>query len=172
MKTFLVTGGTGNDELTGGGGANLLLGGAGNDFLITDGNGPNIISGGDGSDTVLDYFGNSTITGGLGNYTLLSFTSTYAYNSPSEGEDLIQYFASGDTKISISRSGFGLGSSPLGTLPSGLFTTSSIYTSAQKFFFDTVASNLFFDTDGSAGLPATLIAHISSPITASDIILV
>ena len=70
-----LSGGSGNDHITGAGGADTLAGGAGNDTLngvggndiITGGTGNDIIDGGSGTDTIEGDAGADVITGGTGN---------------------------------------------------------------------------------------------------------
>lgn len=70
-----VTGGSGNDSLTGSTGADSILGGAGNDSLqgnggtdtIDGGTGNDILTGGSGVDSILGGDGNDTIDSGAGN---------------------------------------------------------------------------------------------------------
>src|SRR5215831_18238646 len=64
-----VTGGSGNDAITGSAAANVLTGGAGNDS-ITGSAVANVLTGGAGNDSILAGAGNDIIIGGLGNDTM------------------------------------------------------------------------------------------------------
>ncbi|MEH2281794.1 MAG: calcium-binding protein [Nostoc sp.] len=78
----LLSGGDGNDTLSGlgnattsshpsGKGNNTLNGGAGDDYFNIDlSQGDNLLSGGDGNDTLSGAFGNNTLNGGNGNDTI------------------------------------------------------------------------------------------------------
>ncbi len=75
---YTVTGGAGNDRLTGGTGDDDLDGGADDDILtgndgddrLTGGDGNDTLTGGDGDDTLIGGDGNDTLTGGDGDDTL------------------------------------------------------------------------------------------------------
>ncbi|MCB1479112.1 MAG: VCBS repeat-containing protein, partial [Rhodobiaceae bacterium] len=69
-----VTGGSGNDTLTGTSGANVISGGAGNDSLV-GGAGDDVLSGGTGNDTIALDGGADTIDGGA-DYDILDVIVT------------------------------------------------------------------------------------------------
>jgi Ca2+-binding RTX toxin-like protein len=94
-----VTGGTGNDAITGNGLSNGLSGGSGNDSLLgADGNdtlsgdaGNDLLDGGAGVDTLTGGAGNDTLTGGSGD-------DTYAFNTNSAlGTDTVNELGGGGT---------------------------------------------------------------------------
>jgi len=73
-----VTGGTGDDTLTGSAGDNTFNGGAGNDTL----------SGGDGSDTLYGDAGNDSLMGGDGDDTILDSLGTNQIDGGPGGGDI------------------------------------------------------------------------------------
>ena len=74
-----VTGGAGNDILTGDGAANILDGGAGNDTL----------NGAAGTDTLTGGLGDDIIDGGLGNDTAVFGKSVFAFNFSTTGSLIV-----------------------------------------------------------------------------------
>jgi Ca2+-binding RTX toxin-like protein len=90
-----VTGGTGNDVLTGDGGANVLDGGTGNDTL----------TGGAGGDTLLGGLGNDTLNGGVGNDRLDGGAGNDTLNGGLLGNDVF-VFAPGFGNDTIQAAGF------------------------------------------------------------------
>ena len=83
-----VSGGSGNDTISGTGAANSLDGGAGNDTLLGLG-GIDILTGGLGNDTLIGGAGNDVLSGGLGNDT---FSYTFG-----DGADTVAGGAGTDT---------------------------------------------------------------------------
>ena len=76
----IVTGGSGNDSITGNAAANILIGGEGNDtidggdgddLLLQGGGGDDVLIGGNGNDSLLGEGGNDTLIGGTGNNSLI-----------------------------------------------------------------------------------------------------
>jgi Ca2+-binding RTX toxin-like protein len=62
-----ISGGVGNDSLTGGGANDTIDGGAGNDIIITSGTNNDVVTGGDGDDSITGATGNDNLNGGAGN---------------------------------------------------------------------------------------------------------
>jgi uncharacterized protein len=95
--------------------------------------------------------GNDIIFGGIGTDNLFGGAGKdiFSYNSPTEGFDKINDFAVGDDRFSFDRTGFGLGSDPVGTLNATRFGIGTVATSAtQRFIYNDRSGILFFDADG------------------------
>jgi pimeloyl-ACP methyl ester carboxylesterase len=151
--------GDGDDEISGGNGKDRLFGGNGNDALTGQG----------GNDTFVGGEGGDVLTGGDG-------SDSFVFDNPNEGPDTIMDFASGD-EIVISASGFGAGLASGGFVPSDQFLyqagSSDPTSSNQRFIYNVVEGNLYFDADGSGSQsPTTLIANLlTKPIlTSNDIV--
>lgn len=114
-ETFRVSGGNGNDTLTGaagddslsgGRGNDILNGGAGNDQLLGD-DGNDILNGGAGNDILLGRSGNVTLNGGAGddylagvgtyNYTLNGGVGNDTLNGGAVGNDILSGGAGNDS---------------------------------------------------------------------------
>jgi Ca2+-binding RTX toxin-like protein len=141
------TGNTLNNSLTGNTADNLLDGG----------NGKDILTGGAGNDILVGGFGNDNLTGGTG-------ADRFAFNTPSEGIDIITDFkgSQGD-KIVISAAGFG------GGLVAGASISSAqlvLGTTANQgfgqFLYEGGTGQLFFDPDGIGAGAAQQIANLSN----------
>jgi len=101
-----ISGGSGNDSLQGNGGTDTIDGGTGNDIL-TGGSGVDSILGGDGNDTIDSGAGNDLINGGAGNDEVrfdLSGTSGTVTISNLSSADIIDGGADTDA-IRISQTG-------------------------------------------------------------------
>jgi Ca2+-binding RTX toxin-like protein len=82
----VIRGGLGNDNITGGTGDNFLYGEAGDDTL-TGGTGNELLDGGDGNDALNGAAGNNTLLGGAGTDTLTTLTVTVGNNILQGGAD-------------------------------------------------------------------------------------
>lgn len=135
-----LSGGSGNDILTGNALANLLIGNAGNDTL----------SGGDGADRLRGGLGNDILTGGAGSDTFVFDTAPNAKSNL----DTITDFVSGTDAIAFSKAAFaGLAGLATGTLPSTAFWSGAGVTSAHdaddRLIYNTTTGVLYYDADGS-----------------------
>jgi Ca2+-binding RTX toxin-like protein len=123
------------------------IGSSGNNNIYGYGIGDNIIDGGDGIDNLFGGAGNDTF--------VLSKTSA----------DNIGDFGVGNDRLQISASDFGGGLIANVTLLSGQLrvgTTDVADTTVQRFIYNTINGNLFFDADGSAGSSSAIkIANLS-----------
>jgi Ca2+-binding RTX toxin-like protein len=128
-----VTGGAGNDTLTGNALANRLIGGAGADTL-NGGAGADRLTGGDGNDNFV--FGSSGVT-----------------QLSQMGVDTITDFSSGD-KIQLSLAAFGA-LTATGVLDATKFATvnsdAAAAGEAALIVYNTVNGNLFYNADGVTG---------------------
>jgi Ca2+-binding RTX toxin-like protein len=151
-----ITGGQGNDILTGNAGANVLSGRDGNDTL-TGGAQVDIMTGGDGAD-VFNYLSKAEIVSASDHIT--DFTS-----------------ADGD-QIGIKKSGFGIASGINGSTfdSQHYFDDQNGHTATgvnhAQFIFDNATGELYFDADGQAG-GEVVFAHFDSVahMSASDFLL-
>jgi Ca2+-binding RTX toxin-like protein len=114
-----VTGGSGDDVLTGDGFQNILMGGAGADTL-TGGDEADTLDGGAGNDTLIGGGGDDTLSGGSGNDTLSGGTGNDRLNGGSgtnvidggrdaDGEDNDIVVAVADANITLSDSALVIG---------------------------------------------------------------
>ncbi len=140
-------GGTSNgDRLLGNASANQLYGHDGADWLDGRG-GKDMLTGGAGADTLV---------GGAGK-------DTFAYNSISEGGDLITDFVSADDTISVASSGFG-SSLATGTLDKTLLVVGADVgptLATGQFLYDTSTGVLSWDADGTGSGSAVTVARLS-----------
>jgi len=146
-----VSGGTGNDLITGnqtdntldgGGGDDTLNGGTGTDTLVGDGGADSLI-GGDGGDTLSGGAGDDVLTGGAGN-------DVFAFAAGGEGTDTIADFADGDA-IRVAGAAFS------GTVTAG---DGSIVAAGSVQVGTTAGgvTTLHLDTDGTADAAELSIA--------------
>src|ERR1044072_6085337 len=130
------------------------------------------MSGGDGDDNVIGGDGDDTVEGGDGRDFMVGGdgADTFAFQSASDGPDVIDDFAPGTDTIQVSASGFGGGLTAGGTvsLVSGADPTASGATG--QFLFDTDDGRLLWDADGTGSGDAVLVATLSNvpSLTASD----
>lgn len=95
-----LRGGSSNDTLDGAGGCDTLSGDAGHDLLI-GGGASDFLRGGNGDDTLAGGTGADTLSGGAG-------ADAFAFELPNQGRDQIVDFRSGEDRILLSQSGFGI----------------------------------------------------------------
>ncbi|BAY93855.1 MULTISPECIES: choice-of-anchor I family protein [unclassified Tolypothrix] len=156
-----LLGGKGDDTLSGGSGNDALEGGDGNDRLYGDA-GNDILLGGDGDDWLAGGEGRDFLTGGSGSDRFY-FTGTGEF-------DTIIDFNPGVDKIVISKSEFSL-SQALGTLDAGLFRTGTrATTESDRFIYDRLRGNLFFDADGTGSSAQIQIGQLfnRAALTSND----
>jgi Ca2+-binding RTX toxin-like protein len=144
-----------------------ITGGSGNDVLTGNASG-NIISGRDGNDTLTGGAQVDTLTGGTG-------ADVFNYLNKTEivgASDFITDFSSADgDKIGISKSGFGIAAGVTASTfaSQNYFVEESghVATSVNhaQFIFDTTANALYFDADGSGVAAAVEMAHFNGTIT-------
>jgi Ca2+-binding RTX toxin-like protein len=139
-----VTGGGGNDALTGNSLANFLDGGDGND-LLNGGRGKDFLVGGDGSNSFL-------------------FNTALG---PSNVDTIADFYAPWDT-IRLDDAVFW--GQPLGTLASSRFAEgnfSSAQDSSDRIIYNNWTGGLFFDRDGIGGFSSVKFAQLDSGLAAS-----
>ena len=161
----------GNDSLVGGNGADRLDGGTGNDVL-NGGGGGDILIGAVGNDRLLGASGGDAMAGGLGN-------DVFVYNAPTDGNDGIVDFSSsaaGDNDR-FEFSGAGFGGLAAGRLTAAQFqsNTSAVSNLAGVgFLFETDTWTLRFDSDGSGGTAAMIIATLQAgaQVLLNDILII
>ncbi|MBC1224508.1 calcium-binding protein [Nostoc sp. UCD121] len=145
-----LNGGAGDDTINidFSSGDNLLDGGDGNDILSAlSASGNNILIGGDGNDILIGGSGNDTLYGGDGNDTFVFDTLFKIFNV---GVDTIYDFNATNDVIQISALSFGGGLS-IPSLEANQFTIGTFATTSnQRFIYDNITGELYFDLDGSA----------------------
>jgi|GEM_PF-1123590 len=147
-----LTGGGGDDILSGSADANLLIGRSGADQLI----------GLAGDDTLIGGRGADTLAGGEGR-------DTFVFNDLREAGDVILDFTSGEDVLQFSAAGFGL-SLPAGPLDPALFGSYMNPNPDAVFYY--TGGPLYFDRDGAGTAFAPVpIAMLNQDITAADIVI-
>ncbi|MBD2337823.1 calcium-binding protein [Calothrix sp. FACHB-156] len=157
-----MLGGKGDDTLSGGSGNDALEGGDGNDRLYGD-VGNDVLLGGDGDDWLVGGEGRDFLTGGS-NSDRFYLTGTGEF-------DTIIDFNPGVDKIVISKLEFSLSQAP-GTLDAGLFRTGTrATTESDRFIYDRIRGNLFFDADGTGSTGQIQIGQLfnRAALTSNDI---
>ncbi len=146
--------------------ANTVIGNAGADFIFGDAGGDLLIGGG----------GNDFLRGGEGLDVLQGNTGAdrFHWAALNETGDIIQDFVTGEDKLSFDASAFTQFSA---TLIEGVnFISGAAPVSATAnatFLWDTVATALYFDADGTGAGAAILIADLQafSSVTVNDIVI-
>ncbi|MDO8972957.1 peptidoglycan DD-metalloendopeptidase family protein [Reyranella sp.] len=137
-----VTGGSGNDTLTGDGLTNRLAGGAGNDIL-------------NGKD------GNDVLTGGAGNDHFVFDTGLNALNNV---ESITDFDVANDT-IRLENAIFTALTSP-GVLAAGAFHVGAGAAAADdRIIYNSATGDLFYDSNGSASGGAVQIADMAAGLS-------
>ena len=160
-ETYLGQGG--NDSLLGRGGDDLLRGNEGNDTLLGQ-FGDDILQGGAGNDRFIGGQGLDRLTGGSGQ-------DTFVFQDPTEAGDVITDFASGEDILQIKAVRFGAGLRE-GALPESRFVLGSeAQENGDRFLYDQLTGQLFFDADGSESSEKVLLATFNNlpNLTAQDI---
>ena len=153
------------DSLIGGAGTNILRGENGADTLQGRG-GDDELDGGKGADRLIGNGGHDTLTGDLGK-------DTFVLAAQQSSSDVITDFASADDQLEISAALFG-GGLTAGNLASGRFvinTTGLAEDANDRFIFNSLTNELFYDADGTGVDAGNVIAtFITAPtgISASD----
>jgi Ca2+-binding RTX toxin-like protein len=149
--TRTYDGGADNDVLNGGSVADNLIGGTGADT----------ISGGGGNDTIVGGAGADSLTGGGG-------SDRFVFNNASEGIDTITDFDPTADLFNVSSSGFAtIGG--LGALAATRFTIGAAATTAsQRFIYNSINGNLWFDSDGTGVTAQVQIAQLSTGLALSN----
>jgi len=176
----LTDGLAGNDSMNGAGGQDALWGGAGNDTLIGGGGadelfgeaGGDLLRGGDGNDTLVGGAGIDRLSSGAGADRLV-------VASLGEAGDTFLDFASGQDRLELSAAGFGGGLVAGANLAAqGRFVSNSAGSATTpglaQFVFETDASILWFDADGTEAGARELVARFGAGATlvAADLIIV
>ncbi|PSB13791.1 hypothetical protein C7B61_10490 [filamentous cyanobacterium CCP1] len=163
----IIDGQGGNDRIRGLSGDDLLRGGVGHDWL--NGNdGDDILLGEDGNDTLIGGKGIDTLTGGEGH-------DSFRFNKLNHAGDIITDFAAAGDRILIRAAGFGGGlvaSAPISPNQFSLGTTA--IDSKDRFIYNHLSGELFFDPDGNGCQAQVLLAVLrgAPDLSNSDIVLV
>jgi Ca2+-binding RTX toxin-like protein len=153
-----VTGGAGNDRLTGNALDNLLVGGAGNDKLqglagndtLWGGLGDDILTGGVGNDTLWGGLGDDILTGEVGNDQYL-FQNNGVF-STALGVDYITQFDAGQDKIVLSLSTFNAITNTVGQALSDFAVVTDdelVNASNARIVYSQTTGSLFYNQDGN-----------------------
>jgi len=157
IDALLLTGaaalrGTGNaldNRMEGNAGANLLSGGLGADVL----------RGGDGDDTLLGEAGFDTLVGEAG-------ADAFRFGAAAEGADRILFYVAAEDRIEVSALGFGgllaagMDLAAGGRYLENLTGLAGAPAGTGQFIFDTDASALWWDADGTGAEAATLLVTL------------
>ena len=152
-----LTGGSGNDLLSGNFAANRVEGGAGNDNMF----------GQEGNDTLVGGLGNDSLNGGAGSD---QFVFDTALNGTSNVDSIVDFTANID-RIMIDDAIF------TGLLAGGLNAANFIANvggtagdTNDFIVYNSTTGDLFFDVDGSGGVAAVRFAALTThpAITAAD----
>jgi Ca2+-binding RTX toxin-like protein len=142
---------TGNDVMEAGT-TRKLSGKAGNDVLI----------GSNFSDVLVGGIGNDTITSGAD-------FDTIAYSLASEGQDTITDFNVLQDTIQVSAAGFGGGLIAGESISAAQFVLGTVATNAsQRFIFNQVTGQLYFDVDGNGSSAQTLLATLTPGLSLTE----
>ncbi|RJF87355.1 calcium-binding protein [Oleomonas cavernae] len=147
-----IRGSAENDRLEGNGANNSFQGRAGDDVL----------SGGAGDDLLVGNAGADRLRGGAG-------ADQFRFDRPSDGGDIIADFTVGSDIIAVRAGGFGISTIALVSAavpaPAG---------SAPVFLFSTGDGILSFDSDGTGGGAAVVIAQLTGvhALSTSDLVLI
>ncbi len=153
-------------DLTGNAFANTIVGNGGD----------NVITGGGGNDVLWGYGGDDTLTGGAGHDDLRGGggADTFAFVDLADGFDTIRDFVSGEDRIALSSTAFGLDA---GGLASGVFSAGEGLVETlgpgPALYFDSMSGRLYFDQTGGVTSDAVLIVQIATgPLAEADILVV
>ena len=144
--------------------------------LAVSANFPEPIIGSSNDDILTGTLDNDILVGGLGNDTITGGAGgdKFTFNNLNEGIDTITDFLSsqGD-KITLSAAGFGGGlAAETGITAEQFVLGTTALNASNRFIYNTITGDLFFDRDGTGTLAAIQIATLSSKptLTASDIL--
>jgi Ca2+-binding RTX toxin-like protein len=182
-----LDGGTENDTLWGGDGDDWLFGQAGDDALNGE-DGSDVLFGGDGADVLSGGLVGDSLDGGAGNDILIGgagvdilFGGTgadeFRFGGPGEGEDLIRDFVSGEDRVTLEASGFGLigtgTAADLALWQTGEGLAADFGTALPVLYYETFFRTLWFDPDGEDNANATALASLETgALQATDVFLV
>jgi Ca2+-binding RTX toxin-like protein len=163
----IISGGDGNDTISGGTGYDTIRGGTGNDAISGIG-GFDLIYGGSGNDSLTGNNGNDTIVGGFGNDSLAGSggNDTFQFLSIYDQQDVITDFGIDTNTIVFDLTGASaftsLGSAVLGT---------TTYSGAIAGGYLTYSGGvLSYDADGSAGSTFSPLAIVTLTGTLTPIL--
>jgi Ca2+-binding RTX toxin-like protein len=152
-------------------GVDTLIGNGGDDGLYAGG-ARDVLDGGSGRDTLNGGSGRDTMTGGAGN-------DQFHFNAPGDGGDKITDFSSqavgNNDAVYLTAAAFGgLG---IGQLAAGRFVARGdnlAQDGNDRFIFDTVKTELWYDRNGDRAGGLTLLADLQAgaTMTAADIFLI
>ncbi len=192
-----IDGGRNSDTVSAGDGNDTVVGGDGND-LLDGGNNNDVLWGGAGDDTLLGQNGNDTMIGGPGRDTMTGdggasdtyFFGTGPFNSVTDDDTITDFIPAADklwfTESLLTSTGYQVAALPAATSISSnnwfASTTTAIiagqtYAADDRFIFDNVTGQLYYDADGGsggAGLPilvATLQGAPALGLTAADFVI-
>jgi Ca2+-binding RTX toxin-like protein len=137
-RPMLLSGGGGNDALTGSTVRDRLFGGAGNDTL----------NGAGGNDLLVGGAGNDVLTGGTG-------SDQFRFGDPTDGVDQVTDFVPGTDIVEIRGGSFGLRSGPLD--PAAFVAGSAATAATPQILYS--AGVLRFDADGTGAGAAVVLAN-------------
>ncbi|MGF1566686.1 MAG: DUF3574 domain-containing protein [Nodosilinea sp.] len=163
----IIDGQGGNDRIRGLSGDDLLRGGAGHDWL--NGNfGHDILLGEGGNDTLIGGRGIDTLTGGEGH-------DSFRFNTLRQVGDRITDFVAEDDRILIRAAGFGGGLVAGAAISPDQFSFGIAAADAEdRFIYNNLSGELFFDRDGNGYQAQVLLAVLSGApaLSNADIVVV
>jgi Ca2+-binding RTX toxin-like protein len=180
-----LRGQSGNDRLQGDDGDDRLLGEAGNDWLrsgkgddyMSGGSGNDMLYGEAGDDEIDGMMGDDTLVGGSGNDTLRGGTGADRfdfYNPSLDGTDTIEDFNSAVDKIGIYLGSIGSGFTNAGLIAEIPIATTQFHigenaaSPSDRFIYNTLTGNIFFDPDGTGAIAQMQIATLSPGLALSN----
>jgi Ca2+-binding RTX toxin-like protein len=153
-------GGTDNDLLDGGTGSDVLFGDGGNDRLQGGLNGDSL-DGGDGDDLLDGGAGIDVLYGGAG-------ADTFFVLSAGEGGDVIRDFVSGEDRLLLDPTGFGLDGSFSGQIAETMFSSGNGLAlslgSGPQFYLETAGQGLWFDATGGDTSDIVIVAGFETSL--------
>nr|WP_228037686.1 DUF3574 domain-containing protein [Nodosilinea sp. LEGE 06152] len=163
----IIDGQGGSDRIRGLSGDDLLRGGAGDDGLSGN-SGDDILLGEDGNDTLIGGKGVDILTGGEG-------YDAFRFNNLHQGGDKITDFAAEGDRILIRAAGFGGGlvaGAPISPEQFSLGTAAA--DGKDRFIYNNLSGELFFDCDGNGCQAQVLVAVLSGApaLSNADIVVV
>lgn len=163
----IIDGQGGNDRIRGLSGDDLLRGGAGHDWLHGNG-GNDILLGEDGNDTLIGGRGIDTLTGGEGH-------DSFRFNNLHQGGDIITDFAIQGDRILIRAAGFDGGLVAGAPVSPDQFSLGTVAVDGKdRFIYNNLSGELFFDPDGNGCQAQVLLATLSGApnLSNADIVVV
>lgn len=153
-------GGEGNDLLDGGNDSDVLFGNAGNDRL-QGGAGGDSLDGGSGDDLLDGGAGIDVLYGGAG-------ADRFFVLSAGEGGDVVRDFVSGEDRLLLDPTGFGLDSSWTGQIAETMFSSgnglASSLGSGPQFYLETAGQGLWFDATGGDTSDIVIVAGFETGV--------